>query len=190
MVHPSLLRGNYPTRVSFSLSSSRFNAGRLFEARAKGDEREREREKGRHPSSLRRGPSHPAARFARINTRHPNRSPSHPLFACAACLPACQNLPTSSKSLRRIPNPSASRDAFQIVLPSPRGDYAAIVPRVTLPKSIRSIISRPTSKIGRRFRRARRKEFFRDDGRAWDAVEHNVLRRVEVFSLEFSREKN
>lgn len=76
----------------------------LFEARAKGDDREREREKGRHPSSLRRGPSHPAARFARINTRHPNRSPSHPLFACAACLPACppacQNLP--SKSLWRI----------------------------------------------------------------------------------------
>lgn len=59
---------------------------------------EREREKGRHPSSLRRGPGHPAARFARINTRHPIQSPSHPLFACAACLCllACQNLPTLS----------------------------------------------------------------------------------------------
>lgn len=90
MVHPSLLRGNYPTRVSFfSLSSSRFNTGRHCSSE-RG--RQREREKGRHPSSLRRGPSHPAARFARINTRHPNRSPSHPLFACAACLPAC--LPT------------------------------------------------------------------------------------------------
>lgn len=129
----------------------------LFEARAKGDDREREREKGRHPSSLRRGPSHPAARFARINTRHPNRSPSHPLFACAACLPACLPArlpkPAVQVSLENsnglLPNPSTSRDAFQIV----RHDYTTDCSTchaswTPLSSNTRSIISRPTFSRG------------------------------------------
>lgn len=195
MVHPSLLRGNYPTRVSFfSLSSSRFNTGRHCSRLERKGTTEREREKGRHPSSLRRGPSHPAARFARINTRHPNRSPSHPLFACAACLPACPPAclparlpkPAVQVSLENsnglLPNPSTSRDAFQIVRHEP-----PIVPRVTL--------------RGRRYRRIHDRSYrdrrFRAVGRgrkeiegAWwllcSAVEEQVRafavrRRVEIF---------
>lgn len=158
MVHPSLLRGNYPTRVSFfSLSSSRFNTGRHCSRLERKGTTEREREKGRHPSSLRRGPSHPAARFARINTRHPNRSPSHPLFACAACLPACLPArlpkPAVQVSLENsnglLPNPSTSRDAFQIV----RHDYTTDCSTchaswTPLSSNTRSIISRPTFSRG------------------------------------------
>lgn len=191
MVHPSLLRGNYPTRVSFfSLSSSRFNTGRHYSRLERKGTTEREREKGRHPSSLRRGPSHPAARFARINTRHPNRSPSHPLFACAACLPACppacQNLP--SKSLWRIRTASSQiRQHPETLSKSSATITPPIVPRVTL--------------RGRRYRRIHDRSYrdrrFRAVGRgrkeiegAWwllcSAVEEQVRafavrRRVEIF---------
>lgn len=159
---------------------------------------------------MRRGPSHPAARFARINTRHPNRSPSHPLFACAACLPACQNLPTSplssSKSLWRIRtaarNPSTSRDAFQIVPPHlllrHDGDYSdCSTCHASTPLSkeyARSIISTSTPRI-EIGRNSRRKEFFTDDGRS-DAARGGLrltrssrADRVEIFiCTEFSHE--
>lgn len=191
MVHPSLLRGNYPTRVSFfSLSSSRFNTGRHCSRLERKGTTEREREKGRHPSSLRRGPSHPAARFARINTRHPNRSPSHPLFACAACLPACppacQNLP--SKSLWRIRTASSQiRQHPETLSKSSATITPPIVPRVTLRgRRYRRIHDR--SYRDRRFRAVRRgrKEI---EGAWWllcSAVEEQVRafavrRRVEIF---------
>lgn len=152
---PLSLKGQLPH--FFSLSSSRFNTGRHCSRLERKGTTEREREKGRHPSSLRRGPSHPAARFARINTRHPNRSPSHPLFACAACLPACLPArlpkPAVQVSLENsnglLPNPSTSRDAFQIV----RHDYTTDCSTchaswTPLSSNTRSIISRPTFSRG------------------------------------------
>lgn len=154
MVHPSLLRGNYPTSSLYPRPAST-PADTVRGSSERG--RQREREKGRHPSSLRRGPSHPAARFARINTRHPNRSPSHPLFACAACLPACLPArlpkPAVQVSLENsnglLPNPSTSRDAFQIV----RHDYTTDCSTchaswTPLSSNTRSIISRPTFSRG------------------------------------------
>lgn len=91
---------------------------------------------------MRRGPGHPAARFARINTRHPNRSPSHPLFACAACLPAktCRlrlsRPPSLSGEFERPPeirqHPEMLSKSFLPTSSSATMEITAIVPRVTL----------------------------------------------------------